>query len=297
MKKHTTLSSRLSVEALENRTVPTVSLNGIHIFIEGSEGPDDVTVSLDYLGRSRGYEYRVVENGVTALRIPFNPYVAGRRIAFLGKGGNDTFRNLAYLDSYANGMDGSDTLYASYGHNHFIGGNGQDYLYGGDLDDVLSDQGTDFSVNYLYGGGGNDSLTGSSGDDSLFGGNGTDTLAGLDGNDWLEGGNQNDYLFGGNGHDYVDAGSDYDWNYLVGGEGNDYLVGGHGIDYLHGENGQDTLIGGAGNDELNGGYDGFFDYLVGGTGSDWFHRDFTYGGWYNLDYPADPTAIDHWAGV
>ena len=55
----------------------------------------------------------------------------------------------------------------------------------------------------LFGGAGNDVLTGGSGADQLFGGAGNDTLLGKGGNDLLFGGAGNDTLVGGTGNDQV----------------------------------------------------------------------------------------------
>ena len=63
---------------------------------------------------------------------------------------------------------------------------------------------------YLFGGTGNDSLSGADQADHLYGGAGMDTLDGGKGNDYLEG----------------NAGSDI----LTGGKGNDTLIGGKGLD-------------------------------------------------------------------
>ncbi|MET0472728.1 MAG: calcium-binding protein, partial [Xanthobacteraceae bacterium] len=51
----------------------------------------------------------------------------------------------------------------------------------------------------LFGGAGNDTLTGGSGGDLLFGQSGNDTLLGKGGNDLLFGGSGNDVLNGGDG--------------------------------------------------------------------------------------------------
>src|SRR5437879_2615758 len=53
----------------------------------------------------------------------------------------------------------------------------------------------------LFGGAGNDTLTGGSGADLLFGGAGNDILNGKGGNDLLFGGAGNDTLIGGSGDD------------------------------------------------------------------------------------------------
>ncbi|MCU0910201.1 MAG: Hint domain-containing protein [Rhodobacteraceae bacterium] len=107
----------------------------------------------------------------------------------------------------------------------------------------------------LYGGDGNDTLTGGSGGDWLEGGGGNDLLTGGDGWDGLDGGAGNDTLYGGAGAD--DA---------YGGEGDDSVFGGAGTDLLYGGGGRDTLDGGSEADTLYG--DLGDDVLVGGAGKD-----------------------------
>ncbi len=89
----------------------------------------------------------------------------------------------------------------------------------------------------LFGGAGNDTLTGGSGADLLFGQAGDDQLLGKGGNDLLFGGMGNDTLTGGDGDDQ-----------LFGGAGNDRLIWNPGDD-------SDLFEGGAGFDtaEINGG--------------------------------------------
>ena len=82
----------------------------------------------------------------------------------------------------------------------------------------------------LFGGAGNDLLTGGSGADQLFGGAGNDTLLGKGGNDLLFGGAGNDTLIGGDGDDQVfgEAGNDrMIWNP---GDDSDLFEGGDGVD-------------------------------------------------------------------
>ncbi|QJW94923.1 beta strand repeat-containing protein [Frigoriglobus tundricola] len=85
----------------------------------------------------------------------------------------------------------------------------------------------------LFGGDGNDTLTGGSGNDMLFGGAGNDTLFGKGGNDLLFGGDGNDVLVGGSGDDQV-----------FGGAGNDQMVWnpGDGTDLNEGGDGTDTVV-------------------------------------------------------
>jgi len=82
----------------------------------------------------------------------------------------------------------------------------------------------------LFGGDGNDTLTGGSGNDLLFGQAGNDILNGRGGNDQLFGGAGNDTLTGGAGDDrmFGQAGNDrMIWNP---GDGSDLMEGGDGID-------------------------------------------------------------------
>jgi Ca2+-binding RTX toxin-like protein len=91
----------------------------------------------------------------------------------------------------------------------------------------------------VFGGTGNDTLTGGSGGDQLFGQSGNDTLKGAGGTDLLFGGSENDTLIGGRGDDQV-----------FGESGDDRMVWNQG-------DGTDLNEGGAGNDttEVNGGGD------------------------------------------
>src|SRR6478672_6450891 len=82
----------------------------------------------------------------------------------------------------------------------------------------------------LFGGDGNDTITGGSGNDMLFGQAGNDILLGKGGNDFVFGGDGNDTLTGGARDDQVfgQAGNDrMIWNP---GEGSDLLEGGDGTD-------------------------------------------------------------------
>jgi len=82
----------------------------------------------------------------------------------------------------------------------------------------------------LFGGAGNDTLTGGSGNDQIFGQGGNDTLLGKGGFDFLFGGSENDVLTGGDADDQVfgQAGDDrMIWNP---GDDTDLNEGGIGID-------------------------------------------------------------------
>lgn len=95
----------------------------------------------------------------------------------------------------------------------------------------------------MFGGTGNDTITGGSGDDLLFGQAGNDTLLGKGGNDLLFGGDGNDTLTGGVGSDQMfgEAGDDrMIWN---SGDGNDLMEGGDGNDTaeVNGGNGDEQF--------------------------------------------------------
>jgi Ca2+-binding RTX toxin-like protein len=95
----------------------------------------------------------------------------------------------------------------------------------------------------LFGGAGNDLLTGGSGGDELFGGAGNDILNGKGGDDLLFGGAGNDVLTGGTGNDQVfgEGGNDrLIWNP---GDGSDLFEGGDGTDTaeVNGGNGAEVF--------------------------------------------------------
>src|SRR5262245_30171386 len=112
----------------------------------------------------------------------------------------------------------------------------------------------------LFGGSGNDVLTGGSGDDALHGqdgndqlngGAGADFLLGQSGNDVIFGGNDADQVFGGSGDETIDGDRGDDVAFL--GEGNDLFVWdpGDGSDRVEGEAGFDTMLfNGSGADEV-----------------------------------------------
>ncbi len=98
-------------------------------------------------------------------------------------------------------------------------------------------------VAQLFGGAGNDTLTGGSGADQLFGQGGNDTLLGKGGDDLLFGSDGNDTLTGGAGTDQVFGQSGDDrivWNP---GDGSDLNEGGGGSDTIevNGGNGSETF--------------------------------------------------------
>ncbi len=251
-----------------------------------------------------------------------------------GQGGNDTIEGGDDGDTI-DGGDGNDVISGGLGFDDLDGGAGSDMLdftysngdwtisltfetasAGGDVESVRN-------FENVVMGGGDDTVRGTSTANYMYGGGGNNSLAGLAGNDWLEGqggddllngGSGNDFLFGGSGNDTasyhdefsgvlvdlglavvqntVGSGNDLlqsienligsthdDWligngvdNQLHGGLGADQMFGGEGADILLGENGNDNLFGGDGN-----------DLLSGGSGIDWASYLFQSSGvWINL---------------
>lgn len=96
---------------------------------------------------------------------------------------------------------------------------------------------------------------------------GTDFVFGLGGNDTISAGDGDDMVFGGAGDDFING----DGARFSGGVGNDFVDGGDGDDRIWGEGGSDILLGGEGDDSLNGAggwFDRSADELYGGGGAD-----------------------------
>jgi subtilisin family serine protease len=149
-------------------------------------------------------------------------YGGGGNDTIFGGGGNDTLYGQGgndYLDAgadndYVDGGDANDTLYGDFGADTYFGGNGIDNVnYSGRTGSVVAsinavaDDGTSndgpagardnirTDVEDIYGGSGNDTLTGSSAANGLHGGGGTDTITGGTGADSLYGDDGNDTIF------------------------------------------------------------------------------------------------------
>jgi Ca2+-binding RTX toxin-like protein len=105
--------------------------------------------------------------------------------------------------------------------------------FGGNGNDTISLNNGALPSAQLFGGLGDDTLTGGTAADHLFGGAGNDTLDGGDGDD---------ILFGGDGDDIVGGGKGADTAFL--GVGNDTFVwnNGEGSDTVNGQAGFDTLV-------------------------------------------------------
>jgi len=214
-------------------------------------------------------------------------------VTLRGRGGDDVLLSASYDDLLLGG-NGDDTLDSGAGLDTLNGGAGIDRMRtsgdgdyvitdnavtglttatliaietaditGGDSDNVLDASG--FSGNTtLWGGGGQDVITGGVGDDWLNGNDGADAIQGGGGDDLLHGGEGADLMIGGDGDDSLngEAGDDT----IDGGAGNDQLIGEEGRDLLLGREGNDSLYGGLGNDQLIG-HEGL-DRINGESGND-----------------------------
>jgi Ca2+-binding RTX toxin-like protein len=258
-------SSLTTTIDLATITVAQQAIIGDALFVGGTEGTDRIIVSA---------------NGSIRFNSKLLPNIwEGGRVVVLGNGGNDTITTSSVRFPI-----------------EFYGGAGNDYLAGGNSDDILDGgEGND----RLLGGNGNDILLGGGGADRLYGGNGDDyglgdhfldrdsgeptffafydafgdvdfevelpiSLSDRPGADTVNGDGGNDVLYGGPMNDRLNGGSGNDL--LRGGDGNDVLDGGHGDDFLLGEVGSDILYGRNGSDVLIGGQD--IDTLNGGNGED-----------------------------
>ncbi|MCA9137526.1 MAG: hypothetical protein KDB00_12230 [Planctomycetales bacterium] len=218
--------------------------------------------------------------------------------------GNDSVDGGAGNDRIEAGH-GNDTVTGGSGNDVVLGQQGDDSIRGGaDDDDLRGGPGLDWIDGeagndlidagsgvgqHLFGGPGDDVITGSSDgasidpdffDTTFFGdvidaGPGNDTVYGLGGADLIRGGDGDDHIESGTGRDHVIAGDGNDWVFVgfdlgevvYAGEGNDTVIGSDsGDDELYGEGGQDDLFGQGGNDTLKGGLGA--DLLDGGAGVD-----------------------------
>ncbi|MDB9805176.1 type I secretion C-terminal target domain-containing protein, partial [Porticoccaceae bacterium] len=208
--------------------------------------------------------------------------IDNKNIVFFGEGGDD---RIAFVN-LADGGIGNDELIAStvvrngdeisysYYVNRGVIGEHRSYnvLFGGDGDDVIT--GSVFS-DFLIGGLDSDTLTGDAGDDTLHG-DGFSTIEwdnfttqspaqygsrlnsdynrAVGGADTITAGDGNDYVDGGGANDSIDAG-----------EGNNTVYGGLGADTIAAGAGADNIYGGDGTSDP--GVDGA-DEIHAGGGSD-----------------------------
>jgi Ca2+-binding RTX toxin-like protein len=267
------------IDRLESRLLLAgVSLSDGTLLIDGSNRDDTVLMRLDiYFPDLQPHgDWVVVLNGQ---RTVWTRGLVDRVVVSLGNG-NDSFR---YGDPDDNGElttvyggNGNDTIMGSYRTDVIYGGNGNDVIEGWAGDDTIHggngrdtiamSQGTPKVLGYIFGDGGDDTITarrrviiyGGAGNDlihtsgsTVYGGAGNDTIIGDYSDDLIYGGPGNDSISGVGGHDtlFGQAGRDT----LVGGFGSSQLLGGPGRDLLTSRPGvPDTLNGGPSHDTLLG---------------------------------------------
>ncbi len=129
---------------------------------------------------------------------------------YVGVAGNEQFDTSATANAGAVGLDGHDRIFSANASNAntFDGGRGADNIF-------FAIGGGGPASGSLYGGEGNDLVSGSAGQDSMYGGDGDDWV---DGN-WQNNGADDDSLYGGSGRDA-----------LFGKGGDDVIYGGDGDD-------------------------------------------------------------------
>jgi hypothetical protein len=213
-------SRKLNLESLESRELMAADI-GLNVstgtlIINGSDRPDVAVVQqvYDTVVVSTGDGYSTSQRAFSAGQV--------RRIAFVGRSGDDFFSNASNISSVAWGGAGNDRLVGGTGRDWLMGEAGVDFLFGQEGNDILSGGG---DADYIEGGFGRDSLSGGSGDDVMLGGADVDRLYGQWGNDRLDGGAGYDYLYGQSGSDtlYDDRFGAYR-NY---GSGANYYANGH----------------------------------------------------------------------
>jgi Ca2+-binding RTX toxin-like protein len=255
--------SKLKLESLHSRALPSATLAGGVLTVTGTDG-NDLIVVRQIAGAISVRGMQIDVGGTLQSSVPAASVTA---VDVNALGGNDRVR-LGTLHIGA-------TVDAGGGNDSVLGGLGDDSVSGGVGDDVLNGAAGDDSINggagddRELGARGNDDLAGDVGDDSLNGGLGDDSIQGGDGNDHASGELGDDSLNGGAGDDSVNGGMGND---DVNGEaGDDSVSGGLGRDDLRGGTGDDSAFGGLGDDSVHGGLGD--DMCRGGPGRDEVNGD------------------------
>jgi Ca2+-binding RTX toxin-like protein len=197
-------------ESLEGRRMFSAWLSGSTLLVYGGAGNDTIQVSL-----SQGPVVNVINVYENGANTAFPAYLVGN-VQVHGFAGHDTLGiGAGVVSSYVNGGDGddfivggdaADSLWGENGNDTIVGGYGNDYIRGGGDNDTL------------YGDAGLDNLSGGAGDDTIYGGSENDYLFGDVGSDWLIGNSGRDSMYGGDGNDYFTA-KDEEQDYVSGGAG------------------------------------------------------------------------------
>ncbi|ENU79051.1 hypothetical protein F975_03021, partial [Acinetobacter sp. ANC 3789] len=179
----------------------------LHFMTSADDGSStDYTIHLEtYLKERLGLSYQLWNGSWNGIKAPYlifsNGYIQNNQLIYQNSELGDQI-DIAQIRENV-------SLYGQYQADeyHLLGGN----------DQATGSNSTDL----IYGGMGNDVISGNDGDDQLFGDEGNDTLNGGFGTDALYGGSEDDQLFGEDGNDQ-----------LYGGTGHDELNGGTGDDQL-----------------------------------------------------------------
>ena len=271
----------------------------------GENGNDHLFMSIgDYANGGAGFDtlYVYLMNASAGQTINFTALWSGGTVSIAG--GSATAMESLYVVYGSNYADTITAGSVTGSAPQIFGWGGGDTLNGGDGNDWIEAHsenavGLDTSVDYIYGNGGNDLVSGALGD-TIDGGSGIDALK-LDLTLATTGVNcdfapllagytgtilgttlvsiEHIYAVYGTAYDDVfDASADNYATLISAGNGNDQVLGGSGDNRLFGGNGDDWISGGGGADMLVGGAGQ--DYLIGGTGADQFAfnpGDFTAG--------------------
>jgi hypothetical protein len=166
--------TRLALEPLDVRAMPSATLADGVLTVTGTSGKDNIVITeTDGMISVSGQQIDVGGTPADSVAVADVTSV----VVSTGKG-NDRI-NLG-------GVSVAATVFAGDGNDIVVGGLGDDTIDGAK---------------------GNDTLSGGAGNDTLTGGDGNDTLDGGDGDDVLDGGKGNDKLSGGAGFDTLTGGS------------------------------------------------------------------------------------------
>ncbi|MCE9564149.1 MAG: hypothetical protein K8U57_19060 [Planctomycetes bacterium] len=156
------------VEALDDRSLMSVTLSGGLLTVVGTTGADQIRVTLasptmlqvtvDTTGDNQQFSLSAVNNILIRALAGDDNVVVGPSIP-----------TPAEIRAWA----GNDTVLGGGGSDKILGGGGNDYLQGRGGSDEIRGQADD---DYLLGQGGNDYLDGQGGNDLLLGGSGSNTL-------------------------------------------------------------------------------------------------------------------------
>ncbi len=152
---------------------------------------------------------------------------------FLGGNGDDTLYGTPG-DDFLDGGEGNNTLYGSEGNNTFLAKSGNDIAYGGAVNDVF------------FLGNGNNSVYASEGRNRVVTGTGNDLIYAGAGDDTISTGAGDDLIYAGEGNNIISAGTGNDTVYVGSGSDRFILDAGIGDVTIFGFSSNDQIIRGSG---------------------------------------------------